>query len=212
MKVLIVAAGEPPSPALLKEKLAWCDWVVAVDGGLLPLMELQTVPDAVVGDMDSVETECVERMCKLGSVCERAQVEKNDTDAFLALEMAVKRGACEVVLLGGTGGRIDHLLSNIMLLKWAQQKNICLVIEDDLQTLELGQGRFECKGEVGQTVSLIPADKEATVTVSGMKYPLQGLLLTNSRPRGVSNILQRQVATIETDNPLIIIKLKKAQK
>ena len=210
MKALIVAAGAPPSRDLLKKRAGEYDFIIAADGGLKLVLYCGLVPKLLVSDMDSVAPALVEKARELGSECLIVDAKKNDTDSFLAVEQAVNRGADKILLLGGTGRRIDHLLSNIMLLKWALEKNVRLSLEDDEQLMDIGRGSFEIKGNKGQTVSILPVNESATVTAEGLYYPLQKLLLKNDRPRGVSNVFVGETAVIHTAEPVLIIKIKGA--
>jgi thiamine pyrophosphokinase len=208
VKALIVAAGEAPSDALLRERAGRSELKIAVDGGVVAFKKADVVPELSVGDMDSADEELLAYFAAQGSGHISLAREKDDTDTFVALEEAAKRGAADVLILGAMGGRIDHLLSNIMLLKWALQNGVRAVLEDDSQTIEACAGSFEIMGEPGQTVSILPMDASATVTAAGLRYPLDGLVLTNGRPRGVSNVLRREKATVHTSGPVLVIKNK----
>ncbi|MDL2237734.1 thiamine diphosphokinase [Christensenellaceae bacterium OttesenSCG-928-K19] len=209
MNALIVAAGTKPPEKLLEERAGQADIIVAADGGLAALREQGIWPDLVVGDFDSVDRELVEACRQQGAEVLVALSEKNETDTQLALSEAVRRGAKKVCLLGATGGRIDHLLSNIMLLKWSLEHGIELLMEDGVQTMEARQGNFEIYGESGQTVSILPVDDYAEVTAKGLYYPLDKLVLRNDVPRGVSNVFVADCAKISTEQPVLIIKIKK---
>ncbi len=208
MKALIVAAGEAPSENLLRKRAGQADLKIAVDGGVAAFKSADVMPDLIVGDMDSADEELLTYFAGKGSGRISLECEKDDTDTFVALEAAVKKGAADVLILGALGGRADHLLSNIMLLKWALQKGVRVVLEDDLQTIEACAGSFEIVGEAGQTVSILPADASVTVTATGLQYPLDNLVLTNDRPRGVSNVLQCEKAAVHVSGPVLIIKNK----
>lgn len=208
MKALIVSAGDPPSAALMKARAGECDLLIAADGGLDCFEQTGISPHLIIGDMDSAAGALVRKYAESGAELVTAEAEKDDTDSFLALEEAISRGANEIVWLGATGGRVDHLLSNLMLLKWAAKRGASLTIEDDTQLITLGTGSFTIYGSAGDTVSLIPVDESATVTAGGLYYPLERLVLTNSRPRGVSNVLLGESADIETDAPLFVLVLR----
>lgn len=208
MKTLMVSAGEPPSDALFRARAGECQLLIAVDGGLSCFERAGIAPHIMVGDMDSAAASLVQKFAADGAELISAKAEKDDTDSFLALEEAISRGAKEVVWLGATGGRVDHLLSNLMLLKWAAARGVSLAIEDDTQRITLGCGSFEIEGSAGDTVSLIPVDERATVSAQGLKYPLDDLVLKNSRPRGVSNVLEGERAAVDTDAPLFVLVLR----
>jgi thiamine pyrophosphokinase len=208
MKTLIVAAGKMPSKKLLAERAEHSNFIIAVDGGILAFKKTDIIPNLIVGDMDSATAVLVQRYIRVGSENRRAAAEKNETDTQLALDLAIRKGAKEILLLGATGGRIDHTLSNIMLLKRALRAGVSMRIEDKTQVIEIGQGEFDILGTPGQTVSILPVNSFARVTASGLYYPLKKLGLSNEKPRGVSNIFLRGKAHISTRQPVFIIKIK----
>ncbi|HBU11630.1 MAG TPA: thiamine diphosphokinase, partial [Clostridiales bacterium] len=182
--------------------------IIAADGGLAALSSTGVAPTLLVGDFDSVDPALVGEFQKRGVEILRAQAEKNETDTQLALYEAVRRGAKTVCLLGATGSRTDHFLSALMLLVWSLKNGVELVIEDGVQTIEIGCGDFAVYGKKGQTVSIIPAGSFAEVTAEGLYYPLEKLLLTNGLPRGVSNVFLGEEAAIHTKEPVFVIKIK----
>ena len=212
MKVLMVASGQRPGRGLLLKRAEGTDYVVAIDGGLHALHDAGILPQLIVGDLDSVDQELVSQYRRMECEFLTAREEKNETDAMLALDEAVKRGATEIIFLGATGGRIDHLLSNLMLLKRAYEKKVQLTIEDDLQEIELYTGCFEICGQVGQTVSIIPVNEKAVVNASGLYYPLDELELRNDKPRGVSNLFTSPRAQIQSSDFVFIMRDKEIKK
>jgi thiamine pyrophosphokinase len=208
VNALIVAAGKQPPEKLLLERAAQANFIIAADGGLFSLARAGVTPHLIVGDLDSASRALADRFRGEGSEYLPAEAEKNETDSFLAVEAALDRGAGEIVLMGATGGRLDHTMSNMMLLKWTFERGVRLMIEDETQTIEIGCGDISITGRVGQTVSLLPVDSGAVVTAAGLYYPLKELLLTNKRPRGVSNLFAAPRAALRTDRPVFIIKIK----
>ena len=88
------------------------DIVIAADGGLSYLKELDIAPDYVIGDFDS-----------LGRIPdfnrERLKLlpcEKDTTDTHEAIMAGIDMGCTAFHIYGGTGGRLDHTLANIQLL------------------------------------------------------------------------------------------------
>ena len=73
--------------------------------------ELGLVPDVIVGDFDSVDPAVLAFYRKMEHIVwEVHQPEKDDTDTELALKRAMAMGAGEIVILGATGGRLDHMI------------------------------------------------------------------------------------------------------
>ena len=95
----------------LAKPLAQDDLIIAADGGLRHTQALGLNPDVILGDFDS-----------LGYVPEDSRVfpvEKDDTDAMLAVRLGLERGCTEFYLYGGLDGpRLDHTVANFQTLAY----------------------------------------------------------------------------------------------
>ena len=86
----------------LLEPISQGDFVIAADGGLRHTQALGLSPDVVLGDFDS-----------LGYVPEGANVfpvEKDDTDAMLAVRRGLEAGCRRFLLYGSVDGQIGRAL------------------------------------------------------------------------------------------------------
>ena len=83
--------------------------VIAADGGLRHTDALGLAPDVILGDFDS-----------LGYIPADSRVypvEKDDTDAVLAVRVGLERGCDEFLLYGAMDGpRLDHTIANFQTL------------------------------------------------------------------------------------------------
>ena len=96
--------------------------VLAADGGLAEARRLGLEVDVVVGDLDSARPQDVAAAEAAGAEVERHPEDKDATDLELAIDRAISDGATRVVVAGGAGGRLDHLLGNVLVLassRWA---------------------------------------------------------------------------------------------
>jgi thiamine pyrophosphokinase len=102
--------GEGPSASICGGLARGADLIVAADSGLIAAEAAGVRPDWVLGDMDSLDDP--RRLEKYPP--ERVlsyPAGKDHTDTELALRLLWERGCGETWLLGGGGGRIDHLLA-----------------------------------------------------------------------------------------------------
>lgn len=166
------------------------DWVIGVDGGISILKELNIAPSQLIGDFDSINR--LDEYLKLwpNAICDKYPSEKDETDAELAMDQMLKQGVDEIVIIGGFGGRLDHLMGNVFLLD--RVKSIRAYMIDDINCLELINGPFEKtierKDVFGKYVSLIPLDAYIDgVDLSGFKYPLNNAKIAFSETIGISN-------------------------
>src|SRR5262245_40434058 len=113
MRALVFAGGDAPGP--IDADLAAAPIVVAADSGVGHALALGLAVDLVIGDFDSAEPAHVERAIALGARVDRHPADKDATDLELALDAARELGATEITVLGVGGGRLDHLLANLLL-------------------------------------------------------------------------------------------------
>ena len=106
-------------------------YVIAVDAGLAVCEELGLVPDLAVGDFDTFGLERMEELRKKeGWATDVHKPEKDETDTDLAVRSALRAGFHTAHVLGATGGRLDHELSNIHLMRAAKDAGLFMEIYD----------------------------------------------------------------------------------
>jgi thiamine pyrophosphokinase len=198
VRALVVAGGDTPLP-LLRSELNGADIVICADGGAKHVDAAGRMPDVLIGDMDSIERMLYDRLESSGVEIVRANAAKDETDAQLAVDEAIARGATELVLLGALGGRIDHSLGNLMLLVRAAEKDVKAVVKDDACEITAATGHVEIRGRAGDTVSLLPIGQGVSVRyLDGVKYGTkEPLPLPIDAPVGVSNELTADRARVE---------------
>lgn len=127
MNIAVVANGEW-NQEWGKRELSTYERLIAADGGANRIIESGYLPDALVGDLDSIKEENLEICRQQGIRILSYPCEKDETDLELALDYAAKVSEeeangdsdagriKEIFLLGATGGRIDHLLGNLSIM------------------------------------------------------------------------------------------------
>lgn len=184
----------------LVEPIDGADLVIAADGGLRHTQALGIVPDVILGDFDS-----------LGYVPKGAAVfpvEKDDTDAMLAIRHGLEREYRRFVIYGGMDGtRLDHTLANYQALQFLADRGAegYLAGEHYLATVVRNGGlSFPEQAEGIVSVFCLGADAEG-VTLEGLKYPLAGGRLTSGFPLGVSNHFTGEKAIVSVKNGSLLI-------
>ncbi len=164
------------------ERFLPADFVIAADEGYLRALENKIRPDLLVGDFDS-----------LGFVPKEATVltvpaEKDFSDGELALRQAVLRNYSAIDLYGGWGGRPDHSLFNLHLLKLARDLGANAVLRGDSFDLYYLDGNLLLDATPGDILSIVPFSESVHIIKSkGLKYPADGAVLTKSDTLGLSN-------------------------
>jgi thiamine pyrophosphokinase len=208
MRALVVLGGDPlGSEGWLRGIPA--DVVIAADGGAASCAAAGRRPDLVVGDLDSLDEPALAAFAAGGTRVERHPAEKDQTDAELALEAAVRAGADEIVVVGAFGGpRLDHELANLLLLARPDLAAIDLAIVTERLTLRAlrGPGILELGGSPGDWVSLVPlSETVAGVATDGLRYPLRHEPLARGSSRGVSNELTGVRASVEAGSGILLV-------
>ena len=195
MRVLIVLGGDLPGNELLARCVRETEMTIAADRGLEAFEEAGLVPDLLLGDMDSVSAGTLERLAGKTQI-ERLPVQKDDTDGVHALDVAIKKGAAEITLLGALGGRLDHAMANLMMLVRAYKCGVnAEILSESVRIVHVGRHTRLC-GAKGDTVSLLPMGEAVGVTLRGFFYPLCGHTLTNDYPLGLSNVVTEDEAEV----------------
>lgn len=176
------------------------DLLIAADGGLRHCEKLDISPDVILGDFDS-----------LGYVPAGAAVypvEKDDTDAMLAVRLGLQRGFREFILYGALDGpRLDHTVANFQTLQFLADRGASgyLVGRDHMVTvLKDGALRFPATAEGIVSVFCLGADAEG-VTLRGLQYGLENSTLTAGFPLGVSNHFVGEDSEIAVKNGSLLI-------
>ncbi|MDF7638739.1 thiamine diphosphokinase [Lactobacillus sp. ESL0791] len=90
--------------------------LIGVDRGCLLLEEMGLIPDLAVGDFDSLRNTELAQVEKQIPDIRYSLPEKDFTDSELMVRYAFKEYRVETLTLyGATGGRLDHLLINLLL-------------------------------------------------------------------------------------------------
>lgn len=199
MRAIIFANGILNQPVSVPGLLQPGDLIIAADGGGRHCRALGLIPDAILGDLDSIDASDLAAFEGSGTQVVRYPVRKDYTDLELALRYARQRGAEEVLVLAALGLRWDQTLANMLLPASTDLAGLRISLIDGQQEIMLlrGEGRLEVRGQAGDRVSLIPLGGDALgITTQGLEYPLKHEDLYFGGTRGVSNVLLRDAAQV----------------
>jgi len=194
--IIFCAAGFDALAAPIEKE----DFVIAADGGLVHTERLSIVPNEILGDFDS-----------LGRVPEGANVfpvEKDDTDAMLAVRRGLALGHREFVLYGSLDGpRLDHTVANFQTLQYLADRGAAGYLAGCrylVTVVKNGSIAFPA-GRTGTiSVFCMGADAEG-VTLEGLYYPLENGTLTAGFPLGVSNHFTGAPARITVEKGSLLV-------
>lgn len=177
------------------------DFVIAADGGLKHVERFGITPQEILGDFDS-----------LGYIPDDSRVfpvEKDDTDAMLAVRRGLQLGYREFILCGSLDGpRLDHTVANFQTLQFlCDQGAFGYLVGKDYLVTVVRNGTLRFSAEAEGTVSVFCLGRDARgVTLEGLYYPLENGTLTAGFPLGVSNHFTGKSAAISVkDGSLLVL-------
>ena len=208
LRQVLVLAGGDPVPLPLPRPLPPIDLVIAADGGYATAGLLGVEVDLLIGDLDSVTADALEAARAAGTRIEQHPVDKDRTDLALALDAVVAAGPAEVVLVGGHGGRLDHLLANVGLLAAPAYAPLRLTALLGEAVVTVVSDHAILEGRAGELVSLLAMHGPAHgVSTSGLRFPLERATLPVGSSLGVSNRFTGPHATVTvTDGILVAVQ------
>ena len=203
--------------------------LIAADRGLEFFLDYLILPDVVIGDFDSLSEdgknflEMQSEDIPYGGIMEwklqkgegkvvdvvRLRPEKDDSDTQSAMNYAIRNGAKEIVILGVTGNRVDHLMANFGLLILAQKQGAEVALADRYNYMKLSSsGTILKKAEqFGKYVSFFPLGGDVTgLTLEGFKYPLDKYHLTTADSGlTVSNEISEEYAKVTYESGTLLM-------
>jgi len=177
---IIFTGGEGPQSDAVKrllETTAEGALFIAADSGLAAAQDAGVTPDWVIGDFDSLEDES--RLSGLPSQrVVRFEKDKDYTDTELAFSLAAEKGCDEIWIIGGGGGRIDHLFGIRSLFERELFPDRWITGKEDIRCLDSGESQIELSLslEKDAVVSVFPLGAGPWEAQSrGLKWPLSNL-------------------------------------
>lgn len=113
IEAVVLANGEYPTHPLPLKILADAPYVVCCDGGANEYIRQGHMPNAIVGDGDSLSEE--NRLC-YSSLLHSFPEDQETNDQTKAVNFLLAQGKRHIAILGATGKREDHTIGNISLL------------------------------------------------------------------------------------------------
>jgi thiamine pyrophosphokinase len=216
---VVFTGGPPPTDherSRLVERLTTVEVArtVAADSGLAlaDALGVGASPsprlDVVLGDMDSVDPDRLERAAADGSSVERFPADKDATDLELALDDAAAHAAPgdRLVVVGTTSGRFDHVLATLLVLSGTPYDAFLREAWLGGDTVHVVRGARPLPLGEGTTFSVLPVHGDAVVTARGVRWELHAERLPAGTSRGVSNVAARDVVGIEvTDGTALVV-------
>ncbi len=164
---VIIADGIFPVHDIPLGYLKSADKIISCDGGTASLLNAGFLPDAIVGDMDSLGDELAGRFADRIFI----DLDQDTNDLTKAINWCKGSGYNNIIILGATGKREDHTIGNISLLaEYSKFLNVRMVTDSGI-ILPFHKNCI-ISSFPGQQVSVFSIGTDTEITSSGLKYPL----------------------------------------
>ncbi len=166
-EAVILANGEYPTAEIPQNILLEAPYVVCCDGAANKYIDMGFLPDAIVGDGDSLKEEYRKRFASILYCID----EQESNDQTKAVQFLLKQEKRHIVIVGATGKREDHTLGNISLLIEYARMGATVCTCTDYGIFIPCSGKCTMQSYPGQQISIFNfTAKEFRST--GLKYPL----------------------------------------
>lgn len=209
-RCVIISGGSIDDAFALEQiKKIQPELIVGVDSGLKFLYRNQIMPTHIVGDFDSVDPTVIAFYKNETQVpIQEFNPVKDASDTEIALKLAIELGAELIWILGGTGTRLDHVMANIQMLKFALDVGVKAYILDKHNRISLVEREIVLEKEeaYGPYFSVFPLGGNIQdFNIKGAKYPLSNHTLQPYDSLCVSNQYLEEQVEISFRNGTIIL-------
>ncbi|MFA6081380.1 MAG: thiamine diphosphokinase [Patescibacteria group bacterium] len=192
------------------------DCLIAADGGVKRILELELTPHIVIGDFDSISNSLYKKLTK---ICKEQKSlfptmikyprKKDKTDFELAIDYCLKNKFKKIIIFGILGDRIDHMMANIFLIAKIQTQNpkIQIKIIEGSKEIFILNKEIVILGKIGDEVSIIPiSEKIKGIVTDGLEYQLKNDSLLFGSTRGVSNVMNKAKIKINVSEGIAVVE------
>lgn len=206
-RCVILSAGPYRDPIALSGYLLADDYIIAADGGWQLAMQMGVKPAMLVADFDSLGVPSVADGIEVVSL----PVEKDVTDTAEALRLGYEAGYRSFLLLGCTGGRLDHLQAALTVAADYARRDCEIVLADEQNEIHLlSPGSYVYPACPDEKISLFAFGGDVTgLFIEGLKYSVSDYTLSPFDPLCVSNECLDEVACISFKTGLLMLYFSK---
>lgn len=184
--------------------------IICADSAYMKAQREHITPHAVIGDFDHGEQGepqgNFEKLLRFSSV-------KDDTDTMLCVKYALNRGADEILIVGGIGGRLDHTFANLQTLAYIHDHGAAGKISDGDHDIFLISSSLTLRKGNYDYASMFAYDPVCkNISLKGFKYEGENLELQSNFPLGVSNEITAEHAEIRVGEGRLLVILAKKEK
>ena len=173
------------------------DEIIAVDSGVEHLFKLSLDPTTLIGDLDSISENSLDKVKKNGVDIIAFNSNKDQTDFELALNYLEGVENSIIYIIGGESGEIDHLLSIFLLIPSKSFfENIIWVYGDNKiifrQKLKLNVKKMS-------KFSIIPLSDLSNLSIDGAEWNLENKNIQFGETTTLRNVANKDEINVNCD-------------
>lgn len=173
------------------------DEIIAVDSGVEHLFKLSLDPNTLIGDLDSISENSLDKVKKNGVDIIAFNSNKDQTDFELALNYLEGVDKSIIYIIGGESGEIDHLLSIFLLIPSKSFfENIIWVYGDKKiifrQKLKLNIKKMS-------KFSIIPLSDLSNLSIDGAEWNLENKNIQFGETTTLRNVANKDEINVNCD-------------
>lgn len=184
---------------------------IAADSGAEHARKFELPLDAIVGDLDSISSETLEWYRNQGTkILHVSEQEHNDFEKVLRYLEEFWKG--KVRILGLSGGRMDHTLSNLsVMLRYSDEFEAVIAVDEfgSHSFLTTRNNSVEISCNIGTRISLTPFGEAIGITTSNLQYPLRKESLRLGAREGLSNVATGSPVSVSIERGALLVSVLK---
>ncbi len=176
--------------------------VFAADGGANALARLGVRPNAVIGDLDSIDPGV---KAWIGEEYLVHRPDQSATDFEKALRFVFKQPDIDrLVVLGALGGRLDHTIGNLSVLAREARGTKLLLVSEREQVLASSEA-LDLESRPGETWAFWTFDPDVRITIEGVRWPVENAPVTVGERPSISNEATGTQVTIKPSGGSVVV-------
>lgn len=206
-RCVILSAAPTRDPLALAGYLLPDDYIVAADGGWQLAQQMGVRPAMLVADFDSLSMPIAMENVELASL----PMEKDITDTAEAMRLAYEKGYRSFLLLGCTGGRLDHQQAALAVAADYARRGCDVVLADEKNEIHLlVPGNYVYPACPDEKISLFAFGEDVTgLFIDGLKYTVSDYTLSPYDALCVSNEWVGEDACLSFKSGLLMLFFSK---
>lgn len=206
-RCVIIGGGPYTNTDVLAAMVAAEDMVIAADSGWKLAEKMRLSPSVLVADFDSMS----EPQLPDGIKVVNLPIEKDDTDTAVAMQEGYDSGFRSFLLLGCTGGRLDHYFATLTVAAQFAVKGCEVVIADEQNLIRvLSPGDYTYDSAPGEIVSLFAfAQDVVDLSVDNLAYEINHFTLSPLNPLCVSNAATANEIHVRFSGGILLLHFSK---